>query len=119
RWRWKWQAQEPEDVDEDEPFFADKITGFRGAYAVNHPVQGSCAEVMMIALTRLDRALRGEASELGAAGLGRECRVALVHCQKLPSRFEFSIRVTSRSARSVKASSVRISAAEACSRSRS
>jgi DNA polymerase family A len=34
------------------------IVGFRGVYAVNHPVQGSSAEVMQIALTRLDRALR-------------------------------------------------------------
>ena len=58
RWRWKWQAQDPEDVDEDAPFYTDVISGFRGAYAVNHPVQGSSAEVMQIALTRLDRALR-------------------------------------------------------------
>jgi DNA polymerase-1 len=60
RWCWKWQAQEPEDLDEDAPFFADKIIGFRGSYAVNHPVQGSSAEVMMIALARLDAALRNE-----------------------------------------------------------
>ena len=64
RWRWRWQAQEPEDLDEDAPFYADKVTGFRGSYAVNHPVQGSSAEVMMIALTRLDKALRGEPVQL-------------------------------------------------------
>jgi DNA polymerase-1 len=64
RWRWKWQAQDPEDVDEDAPFYADTISGFRGAYAVNHPVQGSCAEVMQIALTRLDQALRDEPAQL-------------------------------------------------------
>jgi DNA polymerase I len=58
RWRWKWRAQNPEDVDEDTPFYEDVIVGFRGAYAVNHPVQGSSAEVMQIALTRLDRTLR-------------------------------------------------------------
>ena len=58
RWRWKWRAQNPEDVDEDTPFYEDVIAGFRGAYAVNHPVQGSSAEVMQIALTRLDQALR-------------------------------------------------------------
>jgi len=46
RWRWGWQAQEPEDVDEDAPFYADKVIGFRGSYAINHPVQGSSAEVM-------------------------------------------------------------------------
>jgi DNA polymerase I len=64
RWRWKWRAQDPEDVDEDTPFYADEISGFRGAYAVNHPVQGSCAEVMQIALTRLDQALRDEPAQL-------------------------------------------------------
>jgi DNA polymerase I-like protein with 3'-5' exonuclease and polymerase domains len=60
RWRWKWRAQNPDDVDEDTPFYEDTIIGFRGAYAVNHPVQGSSAEVMQIALTRLDQALRDE-----------------------------------------------------------
>ena len=60
RWHWKWQAQDSEDVDEDAPFYADTISGFRGAYAINHPVQGSSAEVMQIALTRLDRAFRNE-----------------------------------------------------------
>jgi DNA polymerase I-like protein with 3'-5' exonuclease and polymerase domains len=64
RWRWKWQAQDPEDVDEDAPFYADAISGFRGAYAINHPVQGSSAEVMQIALTRLDQALRDEPAQL-------------------------------------------------------
>jgi DNA polymerase I len=64
RWRWMWQAQEAEDLDEEAPFYADKLIGFHGAYAVNHPVQGSCAEVMMIALTRLDKALRNEPAEL-------------------------------------------------------
>ena len=64
RWRWKWQAQDPDDLDEDEAFYADKLIGFQGAYAVNHPVQGSSAEVMMIALTRLDRALRNEPARL-------------------------------------------------------
>jgi DNA polymerase-1 len=64
RWCWKWRAQDPEDVDEDTPFYEDVIIGFRGAYAVNHPVQGSCAEVMQIALTRLDQALRGEPAQV-------------------------------------------------------
>jgi DNA polymerase-1 len=64
RWRWGWEAHEPEELDEDAPFYADKLIGFHGAYAVNHPVQGSCAEVMMIALTRLDKALRDEPAQL-------------------------------------------------------
>jgi DNA polymerase I-like protein with 3'-5' exonuclease and polymerase domains len=64
RWRWKWRAQNPEDVDEDTPFYEDVIVGFRGAYAVNHPVQGSSAEVMQIALTRLDQALRDAPAQI-------------------------------------------------------
>jgi DNA polymerase I len=64
RWRWKWQAQNPADVGEDTPFFEDVIAGFYGAYAVNHPVQGSSAEVMQIALTRLDQALRNEPAQI-------------------------------------------------------
>jgi hypothetical protein len=35
RWRWKWQAQEPEDVDENAPFYADTISGFRGAISAD------------------------------------------------------------------------------------
>ena len=58
RWRWKWHAPDPEDVDENVPFYEDAIVGFRGSYAINHPVQGSSAEVMQIALTRMDQALR-------------------------------------------------------------
>jgi DNA polymerase I len=64
RWRWKWRAQNPNDVDEDAPFYEDLIAGFHGAYAVNHPVQGSCAEVMQIALTRLNQALRDEPAQI-------------------------------------------------------
>jgi DNA polymerase I len=64
RWHWKWQAQDPEEVDEDAPFHADAISGFRGAYAINHPVQGSSAEVMQIALARLDQALRDEPAQI-------------------------------------------------------
>jgi DNA polymerase I len=57
RWRWKWRAQAADDLDDDANFYADKLIGFNGAYAINHPVQGSSAEVMMIALTRLDKVL--------------------------------------------------------------
>jgi DNA polymerase-1 len=64
RWRWSWQAQDADDLDEDAPFYADRLIGFHGAYAVNHPVQGSSAEVMMIALARLDQALRNEPAQL-------------------------------------------------------
>jgi len=64
RWRWKWQAQAADDLDDDATFYADKLIGFNGAYAINHPVQGSSAEVMMIALSRLDKALRDEPAQL-------------------------------------------------------
>jgi DNA polymerase-1 len=64
RWRWKWRAQNPADVDEDTAFYENAIIGFRGAYAVNHPVQGSSAEVMQIALTRLDQALHDESVQI-------------------------------------------------------
>ena len=64
RWKWAWRAEDPMNVDEDEPFYADRLMGFNGSYAVNHPVQGSCAEVMQIALTRLDRALACEPVQL-------------------------------------------------------
>ena len=64
RWRWKWRARNPDDVDEGTPFYEDAIIGFRGAYAVNHPVQGSSAEVMQIALTRLDQALHDESVQI-------------------------------------------------------
>jgi DNA polymerase I-like protein with 3'-5' exonuclease and polymerase domains len=64
RWKWAWRAEDLADLDEDEPFFADRLLGFSGSYAVNHPVQGSCAEVMQIALARLDKALRHEPAQL-------------------------------------------------------
>ena len=64
RWKWAWQAEDPADIDEEEPFYWDRIRGFNGSYAVNHPVQGSCAEVMQIALARLDRVFLGEPVQL-------------------------------------------------------
>jgi DNA polymerase I len=64
RWRWKWRALAADELDEDAAFYADKLIGFNGAYAVNHPVQGSSAEVMMIALTRLDKVLQDEPAQL-------------------------------------------------------
>jgi DNA polymerase I len=66
RWRWCWDALHPNNLDPEEPFYLDKLEGFRGSYAVNHPIQGSSAEVMQIALVRLDRALRGHDIEMVA-----------------------------------------------------
>jgi len=66
RWRWKWDALPADDLDEDMPFYRDKLIGFDGAYAVNHPVQGSSAEIMMRALTLIDEALKGYEADLVA-----------------------------------------------------
>jgi DNA polymerase I-like protein with 3'-5' exonuclease and polymerase domains len=63
-WRWEWNAKNEEDVDPDAPFYEDQLTGFNGALAVNLPIQGSCAEVMMLALTRLHATLRDQPATL-------------------------------------------------------
>ena len=75
RWRWEWDApawyaggdDEPDDEElaEDDPAAWSwsprnhrDPPGFRYTYALNHPVQGSAAEVAQLALAELDRALR-------------------------------------------------------------
>jgi DNA polymerase I-like protein with 3'-5' exonuclease and polymerase domains len=61
RWFWEWRARDWDDprLDEVEDFRVDDfITGFSYPYACNHPIQGTCAEVMQLALARLDRRLR-------------------------------------------------------------
>ena len=79
RWRWKWQAQAADDLDDNATFYADKLIGFNGTYAINHPVQGSSAEVMMIALTRLDRVLHDEPAQLIA------CFAERLSCSRMAS----------------------------------
>jgi DNA polymerase I len=64
RWFWEWNAKSEEDVDPDEPFYEDQLSGFNGALAVNLPIQGSCAEVMMLALARLHAILRDQTATL-------------------------------------------------------
>ena len=59
RWHWRWRAKEPDELDPEELFFEDKLSGFQRNYSFNHPVQGGCAEVMLLAMARVDRALRG------------------------------------------------------------
>ena len=64
RWHWEWNAKSEEDVDPDAPFYEDQLAGFNGALAVNLPIQGSCAEVMMLALARLHTVLRDQPATL-------------------------------------------------------
>jgi DNA polymerase I len=64
RWQWEWDARSEEDVDPDAPFYEDQLSGFNGALAVNLPIQGSCAEVMMLALARLHAVLRDQPATL-------------------------------------------------------
>ena len=59
-----WNAKSEEDVDLDAPFYEDQLSGFNGALAVNLPIQGSCAEVMMLALARLHAVLRDQPATL-------------------------------------------------------
>jgi DNA polymerase-1 len=58
RWYWHWRARDDDQIDYDAGFVEDQRSGFQRNYAYNHPIQGGCAEVMLIAMARLDRALR-------------------------------------------------------------
>jgi DNA polymerase-1 len=58
RWLWSWRARDEDEIDYDRGFVDDQRTGFQRNYAFNHPIQGGCAEAMLLALTGLDRALR-------------------------------------------------------------
>jgi DNA polymerase-1 len=58
RWHWHWLARDDDEIDYDRGFVEDQRSGFQRNYAFNHPIQGGCAEVMLIAMARVDRALR-------------------------------------------------------------
>jgi DNA polymerase-1 len=58
RWYWHWLARDEDEIDYDRGFIEDQRSGFYRNYAFNHPIQGGCAEVMLIAMARVDRALR-------------------------------------------------------------
>jgi DNA polymerase I-like protein with 3'-5' exonuclease and polymerase domains len=61
KWHWKWRAIDfdSEKLDELEDWqIDDAIEGFHRNYALNHPIQGTCAEIMWVALAMLDQALR-------------------------------------------------------------
>jgi DNA polymerase-1 len=62
RWFWEWRAMHPSDsrLDDLEDYqVPDAIAGYERNYSLNHPVQGSAAEVLAIALAYVDRALVG------------------------------------------------------------
>jgi DNA polymerase-1 len=61
RWYWEWRAKEWDDpkLDDLEDWqVEDAVSGFSYTYACNHPIQGTCAEVMQVALAYLDKRLR-------------------------------------------------------------
>jgi DNA polymerase I-like protein with 3'-5' exonuclease and polymerase domains len=59
RWSWHWLARDEDEIDYDRGFIEDQRSGFHRNYAFNHPIQGGCAEVILLATARVDRALRG------------------------------------------------------------
>jgi DNA polymerase I len=80
-WRWAWRALDPETLPEDIPFRDDLLVGFSKPLCLNFPVQGSAAEVMMLALVNTHRALAGSNAKLIATvhdELVIECPTPLV-----------------------------------------
>ena len=63
RWYWSWRALDPETLPEDIPFRDDLLVGFSKPLCLNFPVQGSAAEVMMLAFVNTHRALEGSSCE--------------------------------------------------------
>jgi DNA polymerase-1 len=78
RWYWAWRALDPESLPEDIPFRDDLLVGFSKPLRLNFPVQGSAAEVMLLALVNTHRALAGSNAKLIATvhdELVIECRL--------------------------------------------
>jgi DNA polymerase I len=81
RWQWSWSAHDPETLPEDIPFRDDLLVGFSKPLCLNFPVQGSAAEVMMLALVNTHRTLEGSNAKLIATvhdELVLECPTPLV-----------------------------------------
>ena len=81
RWYWSWRAMDPETLPENIPFRDDLLIGFSKPLCLNFPVQGSAAEVMLLALVNTHRALEGSAAKLIATvhdELVVECPTSLV-----------------------------------------
>ena len=72
---------DPETLPEDIPFRDDLLVGFSKPLCLNFPVQGSAAEVMLLALVNTHRALEGSSAKLIATvhdELVIECPTPLV-----------------------------------------
>jgi DNA polymerase I-like protein with 3'-5' exonuclease and polymerase domains len=81
RWHWAWRALDPEALPEDIPFRDDLLIGFSKPLCLNFPVQGSAAEVMLLALVNTHRALAGSAAQMIATvhdELVVECPTSMV-----------------------------------------
>ena len=81
RWYWSWRALDPETLPEDISFRDDLLVGFSKPLCLNFPVQGSAAEVMLLALVNTHRALKGSSAKLIATvhdELVIECPTPLV-----------------------------------------
>jgi DNA polymerase-1 len=81
RWYWSWGALDPETLPEDIPFRDDVLAGFSKPLCLNFPVQGSAAEVMLLALLNTHRALEHSSAKLIATvhdELVIECPTTLV-----------------------------------------
>jgi len=68
RWYWEWRSKNPWDIPEDmESYKIDAfLRGFERNFSLNLPVQGTCAEIMCLALAHIDRRLRGYDARLVA-----------------------------------------------------
>ena len=76
-----WRALDPETLPEDIPFRDDLLVGFSKPLSLNYPIQGSAAEVMLLALVNTHRALKGSSAKLIAIvhdELVLECPTPLV-----------------------------------------
>lgn len=69
RWQFRWRSHSYDDpkIDELEEWqVADWIDGYERNFALNHPVQGTAAEIIGVALNYVDQALRPYDARIGA-----------------------------------------------------
>jgi DNA polymerase-1 len=52
-----WQGQDAGSLEWDEPFYEDRVSGYRMTLALNVPIQGSAAEVLQMALVLIEERL--------------------------------------------------------------
>lgn len=60
RWYWNWRARSYDAIPEDMEDYQieDWLAGFERNFSLNMPIQGTCAEVMLVALAYVDQAVR-------------------------------------------------------------